>query len=210
MMTRTGRPRGFDKDEAVEQAMYLFWKHGYEATSLSQLKTAMGGLSASSFFAAFGSKEALFRAVLDQYARTHGQVIVPLHDPALKPRDAVEQVLRGSALMQTDPAHPPGCLVVLSATIGTPGNRHLQALLAAERQRNRDGMCTCVERAVSRGELRPGTDVTALATLLDAVLVGLATQARDGVPYAALDAGITAAMGAWDAHDAPARRRKAA
>jgi len=76
-MARTGRPRGFDKDEALEQATHLFWEHGYKATALSQLKAAMGGISASSFFAAFGSKEALFRAVLDRYARTHGQVIAP-------------------------------------------------------------------------------------------------------------------------------------
>ncbi len=209
-MARTGRPRGFDKDEALEQAMHLFWEHGYEATSLSQLKAAMGGLSASSFFAAFGSKEALFRAVLDRYARTHGRVTAPLNDPALAPREAVEQALRGSARMQADPAHPLGCLVALSMTGGSPENRHLQALLAAERQRNRDGLRACVERAVSRSELRPGTDVGALATLFGTVLVGLALQARDGVAFAALDVGITAAMAAWDAHAAPARRRKAA
>ncbi len=211
-MARTGRPRGFDMDEALDQAMHLFWEHGYEATSLSQLKAAMGGISASSFFAAFGSKEALFRTVLDRYAQTHGQVVAPLHDPALKPRDAVEQALRGSARMQTDPAHPLGCFVVLTTANSSPENRHLQTLLATERQRNRDGLRACVERAVARGDLRADTDVTGLATVLDGVLVGLATQARDGVPLSALDAGITAALGVWDAHAAPAaaRKRKAA
>ncbi len=211
-MARTGRPRGFDKDQALQQAMHLFWEHGYEATSLSQLKAAMGDISASSFFAAFGSKEALFRAALDRYGQTHGQVTAPLHDPAVRPRDAVEHVLRASAQMQTDPAHPLGCLVVLSTVNSSPENRHLQALLAAERQHNRDGLRACVERAVKRGELRADTDASALATLFDTVLMGLAIQARDGVLLAALDAGIMACLEVWDAHAAHpvSRRRKAA
>ena len=211
-MARTGRPRGFDKEAALEQAMHLFWEHGYEAASLSQLKAAMGGISASSFFAAFGSKEALFRAALDRYVQTHGQVVAPLDDPAFVPRDAVEQVLRGSARLQTDPAHPLGCFVVLSMANTSPENRHLQAVLTTIRQSNRVSLRACVERAVSRGELLADTDAAALATLFYMVLAGLATQARDGVTLAALDAGITAAMGVWDAHaaPAPARRRKAA
>ncbi len=213
-MARTGRPRGFDRDEATGQAMHLFWEHGYESTSLAQLRAAMGGISASSFFAAFGSKEALFRAVLDLYVRTHGQVTAPLHDPALKPRDAIEQGLRGSARMQTDQAHPLGCLVVLSTANTSPENRHLRALLATERQRNRDGLRACVQRGVDRGELRAATDVTALATVFDALLAGLATQARDAVPLAALDAGITAVLAVWDACAVAApprtRTRKAA
>ena len=208
-MARTGRPRGFDKEAALEQAMHLFWEHGYEATSLAQLKVAMGGLSASSFFAAFGSKEALFRAALDRYLRTHGQVMAPLQDPGLPPREAIERALRGSARMQTDAAHPPGCFVVLSTANSSPENRHLQDLLAAERARNRAGLRACVERAISDGELRADTDPAALAAVFDTVLVGLATQARDGVTLAALDAGISAVMGVWDAHAAqPARGRQ--
>ena len=199
-MARTGRPRGFDKEAALEQAMHLFWEHGYEATSLAQLKAAMGGLSASSFFAAFESKEALFRAALDRYLRTHGRVVAPLHDSGLPPREAIERALRGSARMQTDVAHPPGCFVVLSTVNSSPENRHLQELLAAERARNRAGLRACVERAIRDGELRADTDPAALAAVFDTVLVGLATQARDGVALAALDAGISAVMGVWDAH----------
>lgn len=205
-MARTGRPRGFDKEQATEQAMHLFWEQGYEATSLSQLKAAMGGLSPSSFFAAFGSKEELFRTVLDRYLATHGQVVAPLRDPALPPREAVERALRGSARMQTGAAHPPGCLVVVSATTCAPENRHLRERLAQERAGNRAALRACVDRAVAAGELRPDTDAAGLAAALDAVLVGLSTQARDGVPLPVLEAGITAAMGAWDAWTAGAAR----
>ncbi len=84
-MPRTGRPRGFDKDETLRQALRLFWEQGYEATSLAQLKAAMGGISAASFYAAFGSKEDLFRAALDLYLQTHGKLMYALEDPALSP-----------------------------------------------------------------------------------------------------------------------------
>lgn len=208
-MARTGRPRGFDKDDAVQQAMHLFWEQGYEATSLAQLKAAMGGISAASFYAAFGSKEALFRDALDRYLRTHGQATAPLLDAGLPPRDAVERALRGSARMQTDAAHPLGCLVVLSTTTCSPENRHLQARLAEERQRNRNGLRACVERAVDRGELPTDTDTAALAAVLDTFLVGLAIQARDGIPLAALDAAVSAMMGVWDFRSAlPMRNSK--
>lgn len=198
-MPRTGRPREFDMDEAVQQAMGLFWEQGYEATSLAQLKAAMGNISSASFYAAFESKEALFRQVLDQYLRTHGQVTAPLLDATLPPREAVERTLRGSVRMQTDATHPLGCFVVLSTSTCSPENRHLQARLAEERQRNRTGLRACVERAIARSELRDDTDATALVAMFDTFLVGLSTQARDGVPLTALEAGVSALMGVWEA-----------
>ena len=197
-MARTGRPRGFDKDEAVRQAMHLFWEHGYEATSLAQLKTAMGGISAASFYAAFASKEALFREVMDHYLATHGRVTAPLHDPALPPREAIERALRGSARMQTDQAHPLGCLVVASTSTCSPENRHLQALLAQVRDRNRVGLLARVERAVVAGDLPRDADTAALAAMFDTVLVGLTTQARDHVPLALLEAAVSQVMLVWD------------
>ena len=189
-MPRTGRPRGFDKDWAVQQAMRLFWEQGYEATSLAQLKAAMGGIAPASFYAAFRSKEALFREVVDRYLATHGQVTAPLLDPAVPPRLAIERSLRASARMQTDGTHPLGCLVVLSTSTGSPENRHLQAVLAAERQRNRAG-------------LRGDTDGAGLAAVFDAFLAGLSIEARDEVSLPALDAGITELMRLWDAHTQP-------
>ena len=197
-MARTGRPRGFDKGEAIERAMMLFWEQGYESTSLAQLKAAMGGISAASFYAAFGSKEALFKEVLEHYLATHGQVTASLKDPSLPPRAAIERALRQSARMQSDGVHPPGCLLVLSTTTCSPENRHLQRLLAGERERNRVGIQACVSRAIAAGELPPTTDADGLAAVLDTFLVGLSTQARDAVPLAALDAAISQLMRTWD------------
>ena len=78
-------------------------------------------------------------------------------------------------------------------------SRPIQALLAAERRRNRAGLLACVARAVASGELQDGTDANALATLFEGILVGLSTQARDGVPLASLETSITQLMSVWDA-----------
>ena len=108
-MARMGRPRTFDRDVAITQAMHLFWQHGYDATSLSQLKASIGGgITAPSFYAAFGSKQALFSEVMERYLNTHGRVTESLFDTTLPPKDAIERTLRRSAKMQCEPDHPKG------------------------------------------------------------------------------------------------------
>ena len=197
-MARTGRPRGFDKDAAVDQAMRLFWQCGFDSTSLSDLKAAMGDISPASFYAAFGSKEGLFRQVLARYLDTHGRVMAPLHDPGSDPREAIERTLRQSARMQTDATHPFGCLVVLAAATVAVENQHVQACLAEERRRNREGLLACVRRAITAGSLPADTDPVALATMFESFLLGLSMQARDGVKLEALEAGICRLMQVWD------------
>ena len=197
-MPRTGRPREFDRDGALDAAMRLFWRQGFVSTSLDQLKQAMGGLSAASFYGAFGSKERLFRETLARYLGTHGQVVAALHEGTLAPRDALEQALRRSARMQTDAQLPTGCMVVLSVANASPENNHLQALVAAERHHTRDSIRQCIERAVASGELRRDTDAQGLATLADALLVGMSVQARDGVSHAAIEAAVSNLLQLWD------------
>ena len=199
-MPRTGRPREFDRGQALDAAMRLFWRQGYESTSLDQLKRAMGGLSAASFYGAFGSKERLFREALERYLGTHGRVVAPLCDDALGPREALEATLRRSARMQTEADLPGGCMVVLSAANMSPENAHVQALVAAERGRTRDGIGRRVAQAIRSGELHPGTDVEGLATLVDALLVGMSVQSRDGVTGTAIDAAVSTLLRLWDAN----------
>ena len=206
-MARTGRPREFQRESALDAAMQLFWRLGYESTSLTQLKEAMGGLSAASFYGAFGSKESLYREALAHYLDTHGQVVAPLHDEALRPRDALEQALRRSARMQTDSRLPKGCMVVLSAANASPENQHLQALVAAERRRTRDAIRRCVLRAVASGELREDADVTGFAALAEALLVGMSVQVRDGVSLAEIDAAVSNLLELWDMSRAKSRGR---
>ena len=111
-MAQMGRPRAFDRDQAIDQALHLFWEQGYESTSLSQLKAGIGGgISAPSFYAAFGSKEALFQETVQRYLETYAQVTECLWDDAMPARDAVELALRQSSKMQCERGHPKGCMV---------------------------------------------------------------------------------------------------
>lgn len=198
-MARTGRPRGFDRDQAVTQAMHLFWEHGFEGVSLDQLRRTMGGISSASFYAAFGSKEALYREALDQYLATHGTVVKVLHDERLPPRERLERALRQSAVMQTETAHPAGCMVTLSAIVGSKVGESIQSVTALERAANREAIRACVQAAVDNGSLRRETSPAGLAAVFEGVLLGLSIQARDGVPAEELDAAVTQALAAWDA-----------
>ena len=201
-MAQMGRPRTFDRQAAVEQAMYLFWQQGYESTSLSQLKATLGGgISAPSFYAAFGSKEALFREAAQCYLDTFARVTECLWDDGLAPRAAIEQALRQSARMQSDAGHPPGCMVALGC-MSAPAAEHaaVAAPLTQSRARTRAGFVRCVERGMADGELPADTDAVALASVFDSFLSGVAIQARDGVGYAVFGSAITQVMRVWDAN----------
>lgn len=200
-MATMGRPRKFDRDMAVDQAMRLFWEHGFDATSLAQLKEGLGGgISAPSFYAAFGSKEELFRESVVRYMATYGQVTACLHDPAMPPRAAIETALRRSAAMQCGPDHPRGCMVSLGV-MSAPSlhNAAIARPLHDARALTRAGIADCVRRGVATGELRADTDTEALATVFDSFLTGLSTLARDGASEAQFDAAVTQVMLVWDA-----------
>jgi AcrR family transcriptional regulator len=207
-MAQMGRPRTFDRDQAVEQAMHLFWEHGYDATSLSQLKSGLGGgISAPSFYAAFGSKEALFQEVVERYQNTHGRVTQGLFDASLAPREAIESTLRRSAKMQSETGHPPGCLVTLGVMHTCSAQpTAVSAPLAEARARNRAGIIACIERAIAQGELPVTTDTKALAAMFDSFLLGLTALARDEIPHAVMDASVTQVMAVWDALSATTAR----
>ncbi|WP_455815204.1 TetR/AcrR family transcriptional regulator [Pseudomonas graminis] len=199
-MMKTGRPRQFDRDEAVIRAMHLFWENGYDSTSLAMLKASIGrGITAPSFYAAFGSKEALFNEAVNCYLKTHAQVTEPLWDSELPARQALETALKNSARMQYGPEHPRGCMVALSAMFTCPAeNRHILQPLEESRRRTREGIMHCVKRGISSGELADNKDTLALAVSFDSFLLGISTLARDDVPLASVERAITHIMGLWD------------
>lgn len=196
-MARTGRPRGFSRDEAVERAMHLFWQHGYEATSLARLREAMGGISSASFYAAFGSKEQLFRETLALYAEKHGGCLASLFDAEAAPRQAIEQALRASVAMQTAPGHPLGCLVCSSTASCSPEAVDVQQFVADIRHANHTAIRDCVKRAKRLGELPAELDSAAFAAMFNGFLLGLSVQARDGVDRSTLNTAVSEIMSLW-------------
>ncbi|WP_313059813.1 TetR/AcrR family transcriptional regulator [Pseudomonas rhodesiae] len=200
-MAQMGRPRNFDREQAVEQALHLFWQHGYDATSLAQLKAGLGGgISAPSFYAAFGSKEALFEECVQRYLSTYAQVTECLWDESLPPRQAIETALRQSVRMQCEDGHPKGCMVALGVmSAPSPENARVANALTHSRLRTRAGIVACVERAVREGQLPETTEAAVMATVFDSFLQGVSILARDNVPHAILDAAISQLLVTWDA-----------
>ena len=199
-MAQMGRPRNFDRDQAVDQALHLFWQHGYDATSLAQLKAGLGGgISAPSFYAAFGSKEALFDECVQRYLSTYARVTECLWDETLLPRQAIETALRQSARMQCEDGHPKGCMVALGVmSAPSPENARVAHALTQSRLRTRAGIVACVERAIRAGQLPQHTQAPVLATVFDSFLQGVSILARDNVPHAVIDAAIDQLLMAWD------------
>lgn len=199
-MAQMGRPRQFDRDTALASAMHLFWENGYEATSLSQLKAALG-ISAPSFYAAFGSKEALFQEAVSLYLQRHGTVTECLWDTQLSPRAALALALRRSARMQCEAGHPTGCMVALGVMSAvTPDDAAVTNALTTSRARTREGILACVRRGVAQGELDAATDATALAQVFASFLFGLSTLARDGATQENLEAAVTQVLQLWELH----------
>ena len=199
-MAQMGRPRTFDRDVAITQALHLFWEHGYDATSLSQLKAHIGGgITAPSFYAAFGSKQALFTEVMERYLTTHGRVTDSLFDAALPPREAIELTLRRSAKMQCEADHPKGCLVSLGLMSAcSDESKAISEPLARARNLNRAAIVACIERAIAAGEFPATVTPETLAAVFDSFMLGLSTLARDGVPHATLDGAVSQVMWLWD------------
>ena len=108
-----GRPREFDVDKALDLALQVFWRKGYEGASMADLTETMG-ITKPSLYAAFGNKEELFRKALDRYVDGPGGYFqVALAKPTI--RAVVEHLLFEAADAVTDPDHPPGCLAVQGA-----------------------------------------------------------------------------------------------
>jgi AcrR family transcriptional regulator len=208
---RRGRPRGFNRDEALRQAMEVFWEKGYEGASLDDLQTAMGGISPPSFYAAFGSKEQLFLDVIRLYTETVGAA--PMQALAGEPtaRRAIEAMLRESVNVFCSAHTPRGCLLVLGAINCTPACRNIQEHMSGYRAQASEFIRLRLERGIADGDLPPGLDPAPLASFYAAMLMGLSIRARDGASRDELDRAIDCAMAAWDAYAGtaggpPARR----
>lgn len=191
----TGRPRAFDSDAALEKAMQVFWRQGYEGTSLSDLTEAMG-INRPSLYAAYGNKESLFIKVLERYeAGPSAYVAEALAAPTA--RECVELLMRGAIDVVSGPGKPGGCLMVQGGTAGGPETAPVRQEMA--RRRNGDILVLQkrLERARGEGELASDCDVRALACFYVAVIRGLDIQSADGARRAELVRVIATAMAAW-------------
>jgi len=194
-MATRGRPRSFDRELALVRAIELFWEQGYEGTSIADLTQAMG-IGAPSLYAAFGSKEELFREAVERYALDSPTDRALAREPTA--RAAVAAMLHDNADDYTDPATPLGCMLVLGAPVGTPAQSGVRERLAEERRVAVDRLQARIDQGIADGDVPPGTDTAALARFYSTVLDGMSIKARDGASNAELHAVADAALAAWD------------
>ena len=182
---KTGRPRSFDRQEALDRAMHLFWRHGYESTALSDLTRAMG-VTPPSIYAAYGDKKGLFREAVQRYLAL---------GRALSETVARAETAREIAFTGTET--PAGCLLASSTIACSAEAADLREELAGIRRAFEAGLRARIEGDIRSGELPAGTDAETLAALVSTVIQGMSTLARDGASRDKLMRVARSAMLAW-------------
>jgi AcrR family transcriptional regulator len=179
----------------LQRAINVFWKHGYEATSINDLTRAMG-INPPSLYAAFGDKQKLFMEAVDRYQEARREAVTrALAEPTA--RSAVERWLTEAASALARSGVPRGCLLVMADTNCSARSRHVQEALACRRASMTKLLESRIARGVKEGDVPAGTDAAALADFYSIVLQGMVMLARDRASRARLLAAAQAAMRAW-------------
>ncbi|HEX4114129.1 MAG TPA: TetR/AcrR family transcriptional regulator [Stellaceae bacterium] len=189
-----GRPREFEIDKAIEKATGLFWRHGYEGTSLSDLTKELG-ISPPSFYFAFKNKEGLFKRVIERYfaEQTEG-VEAACQEPTA--RTVAARLLNSYADVLTDRHHAPGCLVMNSALPCAAGDP-IRQWLADLRERTRLRLRDRFAYARRTGDLPKSADPDALARLVTTIAWGMAVEAQSGAGRKDLHRTVELALATW-------------
>jgi AcrR family transcriptional regulator len=179
------RPRNFDLDAALDQAVLVFWRLGYERTTLTDLCEAMG-INRPSLYAAFGTKEELFHQALDRYGNgPEAYEAAALALPTA--REVAEALLYGAIERQTGVATPHGCLSVLGATTHPDTDSPVARALIDARTVGEGAVRERLERAQAEGDLAADADPGELAAYLRTVIYGMTVKAAGGATRSELE-----------------------
>ena len=188
-----GRKRTFDDQDALRTAMELFWRQGYEGTSIADLTQALG-INPPSLYAAFGSKRELFERTLNRYMceRT-----IQLEEAMTRPtaHEAVLELLTGRVEVFTSPSQPAGCMTIQAGLSAGDPPQEIVDLLAAAREEMRRSVLRRFDKALAEGDLPPDTDCSALARYVMSAIYGLSVEAASGAPRQELMAAAVLAAG---------------
>ncbi|MFM2042952.1 MAG: hypothetical protein RLY86_1528 [Pseudomonadota bacterium] len=191
-----GRPRAFDPDAALDRALDLFWRNGYDGTSLADLTRAMG-INRPSLYAAYGDKRALFQKALDRYMAGPCALVARAVVEAPTAIAAVRALLMSITGSDACADGPRGCLLVHGALCGGEETGEIQAELTRRRAEMERLLQARLDGALATGELPAGTDTGALARFYAAVQQGIAVQAKAGARPEDLCGVVRIALAAW-------------
>ncbi len=192
---RTGRPRSFCKDEALDRAMTVFWRNGYEGASMADLTRTMG-INSPSLYACFGSKEGLFKAVLDRYDQRRAEFMEHVL-AAPTTAEVAETFLYGVAEFAADTSgkNPPGCLMLQGGI--SCGDAQIPDALAKHRAEKEAMLRARFEQAKQGGDLCENANPAALARYLTAMANGICVQAAAGASGKELREVASLALAGW-------------
>lgn len=192
---RAGRPLSFDRDAALDSAMHLFWRHGYEATSIADLTRVMG-IMPPSLYAAFGDKRRLFLEAVQRYLGGLDAIEQKIAE-APTAHDAARDLLVAAALGDTRDDAPPGCLLASSLVSSSTEADAVRESLAAIRRSIESALRARIEREIREGILPSGSDAEILAGHVFAVIQGMSTLAKDGASRTKLLGIVDRVMASW-------------
>ncbi len=198
MVDRRGRPRSFDIEQTLEQALVLFWQHGYLGTSYTDICLATG-LNKPSLYAALGNKEETFISALDMYVARYVQPGIIALEREPNAQKAVWKLLIATVGGLTSKSTPPGCFIASNASCAdTPQVPEVVgAALRTAAAQTRMAINTRLESALVDTQLPPGTDVGALTCFYDTLIAGLSGLAKQGAEKKDLTKAIDIAMRVW-------------
>jgi AcrR family transcriptional regulator len=190
-----GRPREFNVESALDRALDVFWRNGYEGASIADLTAAMG-INPPSLYAAFGNKAELFRRALDRYIEQRTQFwYEALEEPTA--RGMVEHLLRKSADFVTEKSNPPGCLLVRSAVTCSEAEDAIKRELTARRALGETKLRERLEQARNDGEMPPDLEPKDFARYIMTVLEGMSLRAAGGATRKELHLIADMALRTW-------------
>lgn len=194
-----GRHREFDVEKALDAALCVFWRKGYEGASYTDLTEATG-VERPALYSAFGNKEALFRRVLDRYYERYFDYLPEALDLPTA-RDVAAHIFYSAVDLNTRYPDRTGCLVINGALAGSDEAEPVRQTLIDARAVAEAQLRERFERAKADGDLPETAKPDALAAFLMAVTHGMAVQAKAGFSRDRLEAVVEQALSAW-----PARR----
>lgn len=193
-----GRPRSFDREAALAQMTELFWRQGYDATSVADLTESIG-VNTPSLYSAFGNKEKAYCEAVDYYRHNEGQRVWENVEAQSSARDAVATLLHTSAEDFTRRNKPRGCMVVLGALNMADSNAAIVKRMKGYRAEAREKLKAKIQAGIENGELPDMADAEAIACFYHSVQQGMAVRARDGASRKELKQTAELALCSWEA-----------
>lgn len=181
-----GQGRKFDTDTALDHAMFAFWEHGYEGTSVAMLTSAMG-INPPSLYSAFGGKEGTFFAAIERYNATRGDFMDRAFEEEAGAAELIRRLLYDAASHYSDESCPGGCLIISSAVGVTEANRHVADRLRDMRNANVALLARRIIDDVHNAILPAETDASEVAEFIGVIIQGMSQRARDGASRTKLE-----------------------